>query len=96
MTDIAVIILTKNEVLHIERCLHRLVPLSPRQIFVVDCYSTDGTERLVKKFSTIVSGWKGELQFVKHEWPGFHATQFNWALDNCPICARWVLRLDAD
>ena len=36
MTDISVIILTKDEKLHIRRCLERLAPLEPRQIFVVD------------------------------------------------------------
>ncbi len=39
MTDIAVIILTKNEKLHIGRCLERIAALSPRQVFVVDCFS---------------------------------------------------------
>ena len=33
---------------------------------------------------------------VQHKWPGLYAKQFNWALDNLPIKARWVLRLDAD
>ena len=33
---------------------------------------------------------------VQHEWPGLYAKQFNWALDNLPIKASWVLRLDAD
>ena len=36
MTDIAVIILTKDVKLHIGRCLERIAALSPRQIFVVD------------------------------------------------------------
>ena len=52
MTDISVIILTKNEKLHIRRCLEKLAPLEPRQIFVVDCFSTDGTQEIVKSFST--------------------------------------------
>ena len=33
---------------------------------------------------------------VQHKWPGLYAKQFNWALDNLPIKASWVLRLDAD
>lgn len=36
------------------------------------------------------------MQVIQHEWPGLYALQFNWALDNCPITAEWVLRLDAD
>ena len=39
MSDIAVIILTKDEKLHIGRCLERIAALSPRQFFVVDCFS---------------------------------------------------------
>ena len=35
-----------------------------------------------------------EIRF--HEWPGNQAAQFNWAIDNLPLAAEWVLRLDAD
>ena len=87
MTDLAVIILMKDEALHIRRCLERLAPLEPRQIFVVDCFSTDGSEKIAAEMGA---------QVVQHGWPGLHAAQFNWALDNLPIKAEWVLRLDAD
>ena len=87
MTDIAVIILQKNERLHIKRCLEKLAPLEPRQIFVVDCYSTDGSDKIAAEMGATV---------VYHEWPGNQAAQFNWALDNLPIESQWVLRLDAD
>ena len=92
MTDIAVIILAKNEKLHIGRCLENLVPLEPRQVFVVDCFSTDETKSIVESFSARLT----TIHFVEHEWPGLYAKQFNWALDNLPIRASWVLRLDAD
>lgn len=87
MTDIAVIILSKNEKLHIKRCLEKLAPLEARQIFVVDCFSTDGSDKIAAEMGATV---------VQHEWPGLYAKQFNWALDNLPIKASWVLRLDAD
>lgn len=87
MIDLAVIILTKNEKLHIGWCLERLAPLETRQIFVVDCFSTDGTQDIAKGLGATV---------VEREWPGLYAKQFNWALDNLPIEARWVLRMDAD
>ena len=87
MNDLTVIILQKNEVLHIGRCINRLRDLSPRQIFVVDCFSTDGSDLLAKELGAEV---------VYRVWPGFYAKQFNWALDNLPILATWVLRLDAD
>ena len=87
MTDIAVIILSKDEKLHIKRCLERLRELNPRQVFVVDCFSTDGSDKTAAEMGAAV---------VQHEWPGLYAKQFNWALDNLPIEAKWVLRLDAD
>ena len=96
MTDIAIIILTKNEKLHIGRCLERLAPLEPRQIFVVDCFSTDGTQDIVKSFSTNHYALTTNHYLIEHEWPGNQAVQFNWALDNLPIEAKWILRLDAD
>ena len=98
MTDIAVIILTKNEKLHIGRCLERLRDLNPRQIFVVDCFSTDETKSIVKSYvSTLPLQLEtSTISFIEHEWPGLQSVQFNWALDNLLIDSKWVLRLDAD
>lgn len=93
MTDLSVIILTKNEKLHIGRCLERLAPLEPRQVFIVDCFSTDGTQEIAKDISASL---RLSARIVPHEWPGLYDKQFNWALDNLPIEAKWVLRLDAD
>ena len=87
MSDISVIILAKNEKLHIKRCLERLVPLEAMQIFVVDCFSDDGTQEIAQQNGATV---------VEHKWPGLYAKQFNWALDNLPIHTKWVLRMDAD
>ena len=60
MTDISVIILTKDEKLHIKRCLERLAPLAPRQIFIVDCFSTDGTQEIVKQHSAEIGSFGAE------------------------------------
>lgn len=87
MTDITVIILQKNEALHIKRCLEMLKALEPRQIFVVDCFSTDGSDKTATEMGATV---------VQHAWPGLYAPQLNWALENLPIEAEWVMRLDAD
>ena len=84
--DISVIILTKNEEIHIERCLENVKQFA-KDAYVVDCFSTDRTVELAEKNGAKV---------VKHEWPGNHAAQFNWALDNLPISTEWILRLDAD
>ena len=86
-TDIDVIILQKDEVLHIRRCLERLAPLAPRNVFVVDCFSTDGSDALAAEMGATV---------VRHAWPGDHAKQMNWALDNLPLESTWILRLDVD
>ena len=97
MSDVAVIILTKNEKLHIGRCLERIAALSPRQVFVVDCFSTDGTQRIVEEWQNDKTGQTHFIiSVVEHEWPGLYAKQFNWALDNLPIEAKWILRMDAD
>lgn len=97
MTDIALIILTKDEKLHIGRCLERIAALSPRQVFVVDCFSTDDTKSIVESFTLpLPHSPTPSLHFVEHEWPGLQSVQFNWALDNLPIEAKWILRLDAD
>ena len=97
MTDIAVIILTKDEKLHIGRCLERIAALSPRQVFVVDCFSTDGTQTIVEEWQNDKIGQTNFIiSVVEHEWPGNQAAQFQWALDNLPIETKWILRLDAD
>lgn len=97
MTDLTVIILTKNEQLHIGRCLDRLMPLEPRQIFIVDCFSTDDTKSIVESFTPpFPHSSTPSLRFIEHAWPGNQALQFNWALDSLKIAAKWVLRVDAD
>ena len=98
MTDIAVIILTKNEQLHIKRCLDRLRDLNPRQVFIADCFSTDDTKSIAEVFVTSLQLQleTPTIKLVEHEWPGNQAAQFQWALDNLPIETRWILRLDAD
>ena len=95
MTDISIIILTKNEQLHIKRCLERLMPLEPRQTFIVDCFSTDNTKKIVNSFLELKTPTP-TIVLCEHAWPGNQAAQFNWALDNLPIEGQWVLRLDAD
>ena len=89
--------LTRDEELHIGRCLERLRDLNPRQIFIVDCFSTDETKSIVESFTpSLPHASAPTLHFVQHEWPGLQSVQFNWALDNLKIEAKWVLRLDAD
>ena len=87
MVDLTVIILTKDEEIHIGRCVERLIPLDAQKILVIDCFSSDRTQEIAKS--------KG-ADVVAHKWPGNQAAQFNWALDNLRIDTKWVLRVDAD
>lgn len=86
MLDLTVIILTKDERLHIARCLENVNRIA-KKVYVVDCFSSDGTQEIARSLGAEV---------VEHEWPGNQAEQFNWALDNLAIDTEWILRLDAD
>lgn len=86
MLDISVIILTYNEEIHIRRCIENVKPFV-KNIFVVDSFSTDATCEIAKSLGAKV---------YQNKWPGNHADQFNWALENLSIDSEWVLRLDAD
>ena len=83
--SIAAIILTKNEELHIERCISSLKGVCD-EVFVVDSFSTDRTVEIAKKLGA---------QVFQNAWKNY-ATQFNWALANCPIKSDWLWRIDAD
>lgn len=84
--SVAVIILTKDEERHIERCVRNVLQISD-EVYVVDSESTDRTCEIAERFGATV---------VEHPWPGNQSEQFNWALDNLPLKSEWVLRLDAD
>lgn len=83
--NVAVVILTYNETLHLPRALECVKGFA-REIFVVDSFSTDGTVDLAKSRGAHV------LQHIFQN----QAKQFEWALKNAPITSEWVMRLDAD
>lgn len=88
MLDLTVIILTYNEEIHIRRCLENVCPVA-KEVFLIDCYSTDRTTDIAKEFVNV--------KVLQHEWPTTkYAGQFNWGLQNAPIHTKWILRLDAD
>ena len=82
---ITLIVLTRDEELHLERCLSNAREWV-EDIVVVDSGSKDGTVAIAKKF---------EARIYEHPFKN-QAEQFNWALENVPINTEWVLRLDAD
>src|SRR3989338_4308714 len=83
--SVAVIVLTYNEELNLEKCLKSIVGFV-NEIFVADSYSTDKTLDIAKKYGA---------KIVKHKFIN-QAEQFNWALDNLDIKSDWILKLDAD
>lgn len=86
LTDITVIILTKNEENDIGRCVQSVAGWV-RRIVVVDSGSTDRTTDIAKDLG---------VEVVTHEPFLDYAKQFNWAIDNLNIQTTWVFRLDAD
>lgn len=87
MKLLTAIVLTKNEELHIRRCIENLLPIC-EQIFIIDCFSSDNTMSICEEYP--------QVSVYQHEWPGNQALQFNWALDHLCITTEWIIRLDAD
>ena len=88
MSDLTIIIPTRNEEIHIERVVKRALSVTD-QVFVVDSDSTDRTKEIalqegVKVYNYV---WTSESNFSR---------KLNWAMLNLPIVTDWVMRLDAD
>lgn len=82
---LCVIVLTKNEEIHLGRCLASVNPLQA-SVLVIDSFSDDGTEAISKSHgATFVTN-----KFVNQ------AQQFNFALSLLNTDVQWVLRIDAD
>jgi len=85
MADLAVIILTYNEEVHLARAIAHVRSIA-KEIFVIDSFSTDATIDIARSHDATVL----QNKFVNN------SKQFQWALDNAPITAEWIMRLDAD
>ncbi|MBC9879335.1 glycosyltransferase family 2 protein [Bradyrhizobium sp. INPA01-394B] len=83
--SLAVVILTFNEERHIGRALSSVADFAS-ELFVIDSFSTDRTVEIAKAHGAVV---------IQHPFINY-AKQFQWALDNAPIAADWIMRLDAD
>lgn len=83
--ELAVVILTHNESMHIGRALASISSIAT-EVFIVDSGSSDGTMEIARATGATVL----EHPFVNQ------SQQFQWALENAPIRSRWVMRLDAD
>ena len=82
---IAAIILTYNEEKHIARCIRSLENVC-EEVWVLDSYSTDRTCEIAESMGAKV---------CQHVFENY-SKQFNWGLQNLPVAADWIWRIDAD
>lgn len=85
VVSLTVVILTRDEGMHLARALKSVAGLAER-VVIVDSGSTDDTRAIAVAHGAEVF----ERRFVNY------ADQFQWALDNSGITSDWILRLDAD
>jgi glycosyltransferase involved in cell wall biosynthesis len=92
MTNISVLILTKNEQQDLPGCLESVTWSD--DIHVYDCMSTDDTVAISERFGARVTqrGY-GNSKLI---FGGDEASHKNWGLKNIPFKYSWVLHLDAD
>ncbi|MER9546244.1 glycosyltransferase family 2 protein [Mesorhizobium sp. M0437] len=83
--DIHALILTKDEEIHIRRCIESLLG-RVSSITVVDSGSSDNTREIAASFGAIV---------VENRWVNY-ATQMNFGIDLLSNRGGWLLRIDAD
>jgi glycosyltransferase involved in cell wall biosynthesis len=82
---ITVVILTRDESLHLARAIESVKPIA-HDILVVDSGSTDDTLAIAQEAGASV---------LHNDWVNY-AFQFNWALGMLSAETEWVMRLDAD
>lgn len=87
IVSISAIVLTKNEVNNLSRCIHSLQWCD--ETIIIDSGSTDGTCELASKLN---------LKVFTHIQTGLFkiSEQRNWALKNCNLQGDWILFVDAD
>ena len=84
--NIAALIITKNEEIHIERCILSIKKLISK-IYVIDSYSTDNTKNICQKYN---------IQFIENKFYNY-SSQYNWGLEIIKkYNHRWILRIDSD
>ena len=94
MTDLTVIILTKNEEKNIRKCIESFRGCV-RRFVIVDSFSTDGTEQICNELDEELRRIGSQLDFYQNKWVSY-ADQLNWGLKNTNITTEWSMRMDAD
>lgn len=82
---LVVVVLTKNEGIHLDRCLRSVRNIADH-IVVVDSFSIDRTQEIAQSFYAA---------FIQNKFLN-QAQQFNFALTQVSNDFDWVLRIDAD
>jgi len=85
MSDVTIVVLTKNEEINLPNCLDSVRNFAKR-VVVIDSGSTDRTKDIACEYGA---------DFYYHPFENY-ARQFNWGLDNVNIITKWTFRLDAD
>jgi glycosyltransferase involved in cell wall biosynthesis len=85
INDITIIIITYQEENNIRECINSVKDVT-KNIFVVDSYSTDNTQSILKDMN---------IKFCEHEFISY-ADKRNWSQNNNPFKTPWVFHLDAD
>ena len=82
---ITAIVLTFNEERNLPACLESVAPFID-EIIIVDCFSTDKTLDIARKYTD---------KIFQNKWVNY-ATQYIWAMNNTNPKNEWIVRLDAD
>ena len=83
--NITALIITKNEEIHIERCINNIKQLVS-DVLIIDSFSNDNTIEIAKKLN---------IKFIQNKFIN-HAKQFNFGLSQLSQDTDWVLKIDAD
>jgi glycosyltransferase involved in cell wall biosynthesis len=81
---IDIMIPTFNEASHIRETVENATKIG--RVFVLDSFSTDGTQEIARKAGAVV---------LEHKFENY-SRQKNWGLDNLPFTGKWIFILDAD
>ena len=85
LTDLTVVIVTYQEEDNIEECIKSVSAVTDN-IFVVDSFSTDATQSILREM---------QIEFCEYEFVSY-ADKRNWAQSNNPFSTPWIFHLDAD
>lgn len=82
---LSIVVMTFNEEGNVGACLDSVATWA-NEIFVVDSFSGDGTEKIARTYP---------IHFIQHAYTS-HPEQWDWALRNLPFKNEWIFALDAD